>query len=360
MDEQNDNIAKYRIIKAAKNGKQVFVDISDEVAVETVRNQYGNQDLSISTCYFTAPDLSAPRIYPLYFTIASDQLETTRTNALEVIFYINESFQIPQDCIEIICFSSGQPNYGNETGGSGDNGKVVPATIVILTPPAVFDAQPTLFMPALDYHVARRILKDTLKNIDIDVYHRDYFIPLPNSIHAGSYIVPLTIKELLYLNADMIAELSKQPKPEDNLVMLHRISEAAEWFTENLKELTNKQKAQDELLKLMLQDGWQTPPCYRRLLWADLSKEQAVEACRVISQFFSWIKASPDEIWHHLQSIDRRNGIKDYQRLRAILKFAQENPNFVGCEHLLLKRFCPASKCFMGELFEKYERPYLF
>jgi len=36
------------------------------------------------------------------------------------------------------------------------------------------------------------------------------------------------------------------------------------------------------------------------------------------------------------------------------------NPQFVGCEHKLLKRFCPASKCFMAELKKKHESPYLF
>jgi len=36
------------------------------------------------------------------------------------------------------------------------------------------------------------------------------------------------------------------------------------------------------------------------------------------------------------------------------------NPQFVGCQHPLLKRFCPAGKCFMADLIDEYEKPYLF
>jgi len=43
-----------------------------------------------------------------------------------------------------------------------------------------------------------------------------------------------------------------------------------------------------------------------------------------------------------------------------IFNFAVENPGFVGCEHPLLKRFCPASKCFIKEFIDEYEKPKLF
>ena len=43
-----------------------------------------------------------------------------------------------------------------------------------------------------------------------------------------------------------------------------------------------------------------------------------------------------------------------------IIMFAIENPQFAGCEHNLLKRFCPAGKCFIAELMDKLQNPYLF
>jgi len=138
------------------------------------------------------------------------------------------------------------------------------------------------------------------------------------------------------------------------------VPEAVEWFNEVWKEEEKRQYRQSQLQKLIMEKGWQITPCIRRLTWMDLSKEQSFEACRIISQFYSWIKADPDEIWHYFQQIDRRNRIEDYQRLRAILNFATENPGFIGCQHSLLKRFCPVGKCFMAELMNEYENPHLF
>ena len=37
-----------------------------------------------------------------------------------------------------------------------------------------------------------------------------------------------------------------------------------------------------------------------------------------------------------------------------------KDQSFVGCEHPLLKRFCPAGKCFIKEFIDEYEKPKLF
>ena len=70
--------------------------------------------------------------------------------------------------------------------------------------------------------------------------------------------------------------------------------------------------------------------------------------------------ASPVEIRHLIHFVDRRNPIKNHQKLNSIITFAVENPWFVGCQHPLLKQFCPAGKCFISDLIEEYEKPYLF
>jgi len=125
-------------------------------------------------------------------------------------------------------------------------------------------------------------------------------------------------------------------------------------------EFEEKLLRQNELQKLMLQKGWEIPPCIRRLQQLCLYDNIRLEAYRVLSQFYSWIGAGPDEIRHLINFMDRRNPIRNYQKTNAIITFAVENPWFVGCQHFLLEQFCPAGKCFMAELIEEYEKPYLF
>ncbi len=364
--------ADYRLFKTANSRQPLFINMADEKAVKMARSQHNNENLHISVCSYNAPDPSALRTYPLYFKIASNSSENFLKAALEICFYISDNFSIPQDCIEVIYTGGGNgmdagaagsaANSGGESGNNTGNANSTAAETVILIPPIVFAGQPTPLMPAINYELARQLVEDVTENIDIDVYHRDYLIRLPNSINSQTnrYVIPLTFKELLYMAAPAIAELSKQPRPEDSLIMPRTDPEAAEWFARLLEETKKTQEKQHQLQNLLFKDGWQTSPCTRRLLWADLDKNNALEACRILSQFYSWIKAGPDEIWHYLQQIDRRNRIEDYPRLKAIIAFALENPRFAGCRHLLLKQFCPAGKCFIKELIDEYEKPYLF
>ena len=445
MSATNRQNEEYLMYKTAMGGKSGFIKAGDKDAMQALRNKYGNTDIFVSVCSYEAPDISAPRTYPLYFKIASDDLEKTRISTLEACYYLSENFSIPDDCIEVIYTGGGAaaprhnetgvnapensrdrrhtPGNTGQVGGdssraseycrsgqfarhsrtnaagklaegihmshytgdssadicrveTGENGSESSynsrhtgngagdgtAEMVISIPPVVFGGKPTPLMSRLNYDLARRLVKDRIRHINIDCYEKDHFLPLPNSkISAtGRHVIPLSLKELMYLAITNIIELSKQPRPEDSMIMPRLIPEAAEWFAEELKEAEKKQQQQDHLQSLVLEKGWQITPCIRQLTWMDLSKEQAFEACRILSQFYSWIKAGPDEIWHHLQRIDRRNCIGNYLRLKAIIAFALENPGFAGCQHLLLKQFCPAGKCFIKELIDEYEKPYLF
>jgi hypothetical protein len=80
---RDDNNAKYRILKALKHSQSTFVNVADDSTVEALRNRYGNRDLVISTCFYTVSDLSAPRIYPLYLRIVSNDQQETRKSALQ-------------------------------------------------------------------------------------------------------------------------------------------------------------------------------------------------------------------------------------------------------------------------------------
>jgi hypothetical protein len=397
----------------------MFVNAADDSAVAALRNRFGNRDLVISTCFYTVSDLSAPRIYPLHFRIVSNDPEETRKSALEAVFYLADNFQIPQDQTEIIYYGGGTAyndendtsgqnirdtgsknagnnndnkhlnaspvdNIGNDdiiAGGSigiynnkdnadselsiaGRSGvnktNTVPAEMIIIVSPLVFDGRPTPLTPAFNYHLASQFINDGLNNVDIDIYQRDYFIPLPNSIRDGNYVIPLTVKELLNLDISAIAKLSKHPRAEDSLILPQRIPEAAEWFAEALAEFEKKQHQQQQLRKAMLEKGWEISPCIERMQKLCLYDDVRLEAYRAMAQYYAWAGASPSEIRRRIQESDRRNPIKDYKRLGLIITFATENPAFVGCDHPLLKRFCAAGRCFMAELLKEYEQPRLF
>jgi len=342
MNAESKNNAKYMILKAFKDGKSIFLDVADEEAVETFRNEHENKDLFVSTCLYSAPDPSAERTYPLYFYLASNNLEKTCVSTLEAYYYISENFNNPEDCLE--------PCY------DGD------ATMLIIVPPVVFDSWPTPFMPAVNYHLCHQLIKDGIQHLDQDSYEKNHFLPLPNSINSdtGRFIIPLAIKELMYLDARSIIELSKQPKPENSFISPQSVPQAAEWFAKQHEKAEKEHHQQNQLQKILFEKGWQISPCIRRLLWAELDKNSSLEACRLVARFYSFIKAGEAEIWQHLHRLDKRHGINDYQRLKAIVTFAVENPDVFDCSHPLLWRFCTGGKCFIAGLTKEFENPYLF
>lgn len=216
-------------------------------------------------------------------------------------------------------------------------------------------------MPALNYHLARQIADDGIQNIDIDVYQKDHYIPLINSINStsGNFIVSLTPKELLYLDGKGIIELSKQPRPDDLTIEPSVIPESVEWYYETHAEFEKKVLRQDELQKLIKDQGWEIPPCIRRWLRLCLYDNVRLEVYRIISQFLSWIGASESEIRHQIQNIDSRNPIDNYLKLNAIISFGVDNGWFVGCQHPLLQKFCPGY-CFISHALKEYQQPRLF
>jgi hypothetical protein len=255
--------------------------------------------------------------------------------------------------------SSSNPGGHRSSGNAKENATA--AEIIISIPPVVFGGQPTPLMPVLNYYLAFQMADDGIDNIDIDVYQRDCFFRLPNSINSttGRYVIPLTMKELLYLDGKAIAELARKPKSE-SLIMSRPVPEAVEWYAETLAEFKNKQRWQDNLRKTVWDNGWEVPLCIRHIMRLCLYDHNRLEAYRVISSFFAWIKAGAGEIRHLIYTIDRRNPLRDYQRMNTIMIFALENPWFVGCQHPLLRQFCPAGGCFMAEVIKEYEQPRLF
>ena len=377
----HNNKPTYTAIKASKGDKVTFINMANDETVQAFRNQHQNTDLLMSICSFDMPELKAQRSYSIYFRIVSSGLETSLKSTREAMYYIPENFSTPEECIDVIYNGGGCVSIGSndtdsdnhhedsliggwnrrDSGKNATDGSAAEMTVII--PPVVFGGRPLPLMQALNYQLARQLIEDRIENIDIDVYQKDYFIRLPNSINSttGRHIIPLSIKELLYMDAPAIAELATKPKAEDSTIIPQEVPEAVEWFNEAYKEEENRQQKHKKLQELILKQGWQIPECIRRLLWAELGQENGLEACRITSQLYSALNASVHEIWHQVSAWARRNAYKDYQKLKAIITFAMEKkPLLCDCQHPLLQRFCPAGKCFMVELIEEYEKPYLF
>ena len=355
ITEINKN-PKYLLLKAFKDEEPVLIRSDDGHARQSFRSKYENKDLWVWPNLYTAPDLSAEQICPLRFHIVAENLMQARKNTIEACYYITENFAIPEDGVEVIC------NRGEGIVGSIDSNAVPTAEMVTIISPLVFGSPSTQLMPVINYHLARNLVRAGIKNIDIDVYQRDKLLRMPNSFNSAlsGYVIPLTCKELLYLSPDAIINLAQNPRPEDSMVIPRHVPEAVDWFTMVFKDIENNHKKQEQLLNLIFQKGWETPPCIRRLQRLCLNGNVRLEAYRIIAQFYSWIKSSVGEIWFQIQDLDQRNPIKNYQKLKAIIAFAFENPQFAGCEHKLLKRFCPAGKCFMAKLIKECEKPHLF
>ncbi|MFC1635735.1 hypothetical protein ACFL5Z_12920 [Planctomycetota bacterium] len=469
MISENNQDVEYRLLKALRGGIPVFVNMTDNTAIEEFRNRYGNQDLFISTWSSADPDLSAPRKHSLRFHFVAGDVEKVRRSALEGHSYITEYSGVPDEYVEIRYNGGGEirnnvdPGAGinvNQTGAddanrAGENNPAGPnmrenghfyaktcqegdddvhiggrangrrssddkgsgadenanrqqkkvdinavagpksdcnnlrqnspdtvhgknsfrgsnnagedastAEIVILIHPIVFGGQSTAPTLAINYLLARQMVDDGLSNVDFDGYVRDSYFSLPNSIHSatGRFVIPLTFKELLYLDGNRIAELSIRPRPDDSMIMSRRAPEAVEWFDEIHAEFEKKRRRQNELRRLVLKDGWEIPPCIRRLLWLDADESTILEACRIISGTFSFLGSNEAEIRYHIQRLARRNainGFNEHQRLKAIVTFGVENPMLADCQQPLLYRYCPG-RCFVADLIEEYEKPYLF
>ena len=357
----------YRMVKTNDPSTAVSANFEDDEALDTLRAQHGNRDLVISVALYETPDPSSKRIYPLCFRFTSRSLEQVRTSALEAASYLVELLGI-SDTEMVFIFIPANPedddrrSHDGRRDGRADIRMITPVEIMILVPPAVFGSSPTPYTPLLNYDLARQMRDHGMENLDIDCYVRDHFVPLPDSISGatGRFIVRVSPRELLYLSPRGIFDLSRQPRGDDCLAAGHLVPEAAEWFAEALAEKEKHVRRQSQLREHLLRLGWAVLPCIRRLDWAEMSDESALEACRIIAGFYPFIGAGANEVWYHIHRIDQRQGLQQGARLRAIVTFGNENPAFVGCEHPLLRQFCPVGGCFMKELTDDLQSPWLF
>lgn len=317
-----------------------FLRADDEEAMQRLREKTGNTDLSISMWFSETAELSAPRSYRFHFHIASPDLETTRIRALEILYYITDHFGVPEDCIDIIFNGGGQASSHVDHDSAGAGGNDVDGLMENAGQKLGIDSDAT--GQTADRHDSPGDQADAGDKAGDYEAVKDV---------ASSAEIVVSIPPVVF---------SGQPRAEDSMISPQEVPEAVEWFAGLSADFEKKQRRQDDLRKAMLQEGWEILPCLRRLTRLCLYDHVRLEAYRTISRFLSWIGAGESEIRYQIHSIDHRNPIKDYQKLKNIVIFAIENPWFFGCEHALLSQFCPAGGCFMAEALEKHEKPYLF
>jgi hypothetical protein len=351
---------QYRMVKTKGAKATAFIRIEDPEALDTFRTQHGNRDLLVSVAFYESSDLSSRCLYALCFRIRSCTLEQARQSALEVVYYLAENCGMPPESLDLIFNSGGIVAQGD---GQANGSTATPAEIVILVPPSVFNSQPTEHALGINYDLARLMHADGL-HVDVDAYAKEkegQFVWLPNTFNTdtGGHAVVIKADELLNLSAKAVGTLAARPRNDDSFAICRPVPEATEWFAETLAE-KEKQARQQSQLRDKLLGRWAVPPCVRRLDWAEMSDDSALETCRVIAGFYPFVGAGPDEVWYHVRRIDQRHGLQQSLRLRAIVTFGGENPAFVGCNHPLLRQFCPAGRCFMKDIINEVANPRLF
>ena len=359
----------YRVVKTKGANTGAFILAADPEALQALRTRHGNRDMKISIAFYESADPSSRCLYGLCFHVRSSTLEQARRSALEAVQFLGEKCGIQEECIDLIYDGGGiVPEEDNQHGyphGRNDQtaaGTATPAEIVLLVPPSIFNSQPTPHALIITYDLARQMRDQGIQNLDFDCYVRDHYVVLPDSIDGatGRFIVRVSPRELLYLSPRGIFDLSKQARGDDCLAAGHPVPEAADWFAEVLGEKETQARHQAQLREHLLRLGWTVPPCIRRLDWAEMSDDNALEACRIIAGFYPFVGAGQDEVWYHIHRIGRRHGLGQGAQLRAIVTSGNENPAFVGCEHLLLRQFCPTGGCRMREVIAELKCPRLF
>jgi len=359
----------YRFVKPKGSKTGDFVNVADPEALAACRAHCGNRDLQISAADWKKPDLSSPSRPWLYWRVTSYSIDLVRQVGLGILDYVPEHSAVPEPFIEVRYDGGGSsiskdttgPSPGGRRSGLDGTGALTPAEIAVIVPPTVFDPPPTPLIPLINYRFARQMRENGIA-VDIDIYAKDQqFLPLLNSINSvtGGHVISVSKRELLYLDGAGLLELSRQLRSDESAEDRH-VPEAAVWFAQTLQEEESRQKWQSQLRQTLWKTGWQVPPCVRRLHWADLSEDEALEACRVIAGFYPFINAGEEEVWHHILQLERRHGIREPARLRFIIAFGSENPGFLGCNHPLLQKFCPATKCRFEDIYNDYVNPRLF
>ena len=69
-----------------------------------------------------------------------------------------------------------------------------------------------------------------------------------------------------------------------------------------------------------------------------------------LARFYRHIKMHPEGIWERLETLDRRNPIRDPDYIERVIKWGCDHPGFPGCDDESLRRYCQPESCFYARL----------
>jgi hypothetical protein len=239
-----------------------------------------------------------------------------------------------------------------------------PIEVVVIIPTLVLSTVRGPVTLRINFELSRAICKVGIRYVDTDIYLADWVMRIPNSFNtvAGGYVIPLTFDELLNLSFSRLMSLAGSGRSEDSMILPHPVPGAAKWFWDLYLQTQRDAKQQQRLLQMVLDRGWETPPCIDRLKRIKTHADGfLLESIRILVWWFAWVGASPAQIMKELSGISQGlTNPSDQQKIHSILSLSIENPRFAGCHHPLLQRHCPAEKCYMADLIREYEQPHLF
>lgn len=309
-----------------------FIRIDDSEAVAAWRAKFNNTDIFSSICRHEKPDWQSDFIAPLFFDIDSaDNLKAARENTLILCELIMVRLKLDSDQIQI-CFS----------GYKGFH---------VMVPCEVFNPTPSEFTLELYKRMASNAQKQGVPFVDTSVYTGRRLWRLVNSVNgkSGLYKIPIFHKELLHLSIEILMELAKQPRTEENLSIATPNQRTIEWYKYALScmaRIKNKPHFKTTASAMDFKRGWRVPPCIKNIQQNTLPDGIRHNAYLSLARFYSWINMHPQELEEKLHLLDHKNPISDPNSIQRIINWSTEHPGFAGCENEILKRFCDKENCF--------------
>lgn len=179
----------YYIINGEKVfGRNIFIDISDEDAMNKVKKRFGNTDVYTTSYVYSDKDQNKSDLLgSLYFDLdldldGEDSYNKIKADALMVISYIKVHLKVPKEHIRI--FFSGNKGFH------------------IIIPWQVLGIRPSNNLNVKYKMIATEILTHTLnRTVDVKIYDKKRLFRLPHSINGktGLYKIPIT-EEMLRMS----------------------------------------------------------------------------------------------------------------------------------------------------------------
>jgi len=323
------------LLDSGKMVRDHYIRAEDVDGLSGWRERFGNTDVFSSVALHSRPDNSSAAVLPMFFDIdGPDDLPAARESTISLCELLMAKILVPQDSIDI--FFSGAKGFH------------------LMVAPSVFRASFSADGLALYKKMATRAGEAGVRFVDISVYTHKRLWRLSNSRHrkTGLFKIPLTYEELRDISIDGIKELAANPRPEGTLAQ-HQISEkTAQWYRRALAALAKLEPHSEHRVTTgrTFKQGWRMPPCIKTIQTATLPDGARHQTYLSLARFYRYIKMHPEEIRERLETLDRRNPIRDPDYIDRAIKWGCDHPGFPGCDDESLRRYCRPENCFYAKL----------